>query len=211
MRQHHNRVVSQIRLVIKCKFCGKIFTNPSCCKHHFNVFHSKNVVTFNKLNIFPCWCSAAENVKKQRPHFHCPVCKHSIKRKSCLKKHIKSHFKQDNSSKINQPEIHEGNSVGKQTESGAASLDSKHVNEPDETNTGDDSKDSFKSGKVQTQHKCPFCGKAMLRRSIPTHCREKHNEEIVNAATFVDDIKGICFVRKSTHGGWGIHVTKKDL
>jgi len=101
-----------------------------------------------------------------------------------LKKHIKSHFKQDNSSKINQPEIHEGNSVGKQTESGAASLDSKHVNEPDETNTGDDSKDSFKSGKVQTQHKCPFCGKAMLRRSIPTHCREKHNEEIVNAATF---------------------------
>ena len=34
-----------------CKFCGKIFTNPSCCKHHFNVFHSKNFVTFNKLNI----------------------------------------------------------------------------------------------------------------------------------------------------------------
>ena len=43
----------------------------------------------------------------------------------------------------------------------------------------------------------------MLRRSIPRHCREKHTEEIVSAATFVDDIKGICAVRKSTHGGVG--------
>ena len=54
--------------------------------------------------------------------------------------------------------------------------------------------DSFKSGKEQTQHKCPFCGKAILRRSIPRHCREKHTEEIVNAATCVDDIKLVLMI-----------------
>ena len=69
---------------------------------------------------------------------------------------------------------------------------------------------TLKSGKEQTQHKCPFCGKAMLRRSIPRHCREKHTEEIVNAATCVDDIKGIYLVRKSTQGGVSMS-RKKDL
>jgi len=50
----------------------------------------------------------------------------------------------------------------------------------------------------------------MLRRSIPRHCMEKHTEEIVNASSCVDDIKGIYRVRKYTHGGVGYpcHVKK---
>ena len=138
------------------------------------------------------------------------MCKHCFQRKSCFKKHIRGHFIQDNSSKINQTEVQEGNAIGKQTENRAASPDINHINETDETSTIAERKDSVDRWKELTQHKCPFCGKLMLKRNIPRHCREKHNEEIVNAATCVDMTKGIYLVCKSTHGGVVCHI-KKDL
>jgi len=128
-------------------------------------------VTFNKLNVYPCWCSTTEYVKKQWPHFHCPMCKHCFQRKSCFKKHIRGRFKQDNSSEISQTEVQVGNAIGKQTENRAASPDINHINETDETSTIAERKDSVDSRKELTQHKCPYCGKFMLKRNIPRDCR----------------------------------------
>ncbi len=179
-----------------CKLCHKACNTPYHCKRHFRQSHASRGVNYNGVTQYPCKLQHGINNNTDRIHYHCPVCKRTVKYRGPFQLHLKAHNLKKVSSDTKFQDHHgndqagaegiDGKSNKKQTKhqgelasgadnDGKAAKAEEQLDRKDDNDGKDENDGKFGNGDESSQNikkntsekrDCPICGKQMHAKSI---------------------------------------------